>query len=148
MEGEDKDAHALQCVEGGGCKAGKLEGEDKQVHGALVSQAAQDRRLLVLNIANGVAEGIEKWSCKSIPDGSGFSYHFHSDDKSREPIIGLGKFEDFLLNDNNGFGTNLLTTAGRHALETLKNRKRQTEKDRVKRNAKKARGAAGAAAKP
>jgi hypothetical protein len=148
MEGADKDAHALKSAQGGGSKAGKMEGADKQNHGALTSQAAEDRRLRVLNIANSVAESTEKWSCKSFAHGSGVVIHFHSDDKSREPIIGLGNFEDFILNDNNGFGTKMLTPAGSHALETLKNKKRQAEKDRARRNAKKACGAAGAAAKP
>ena len=148
MEGEDKDAHVLKSEQGGASKAGKMEGADKQNHGALTSQAAEDRRLRVLNIANSVAESTEKWSCKSVANGSGVALHFHSDDKSREPIIGLGNFEDFIVNDNNGFGTKMLTPAGSHALKTLKNKKRQAEKDRARKNAKKACGAAGAAAKP
>jgi hypothetical protein len=163
MEGQDKEDHALQSVQGGGHKVGKLEGQALQDAGTLVSQAAEDRREGLLNIANGVAGGIEKWTCESYRSGNFFKHHFLSDDTSREPIIGEGKFEDFVLNDDNGFGTDLLTPAGAQALQTLKNRKRQTERDRDRRKnrgkrggvqdkglvtqppAKKARGSAGAA---
>jgi hypothetical protein len=108
--------------------------------GTLVSQAAEDRHEGLLNIVNGVAGGIEKWRCKSYCSGNFFKHHFLSDDTSREPIIGVGKFEDFVLNDDNGVGTDLLTPAGAQALQTLKNRKRQTERDRDRRKNRGKRG--------
>ncbi len=128
MAGQALEDHALKCVEGGGSKVGKMSGQALEDAGALVSQAAKVRHELLLKIANGVARDTEKWRCESSPNGNAILHRFCTDKTSREPIRGVRKFEEFVLNDANGFGEGSLTPEGANALQTLKDRKKSRGK--------------------
>ena len=106
----------------------KLKCEAAGNNGALISQAAKDRHELLLKIANGVARDTEKWRCESSLDGNAIHHRFCTDKTSREPIDGVRKFEEFVLNDANGFGEGSLTPEGAKALQTLKDRKKSRGK--------------------
>jgi hypothetical protein len=75
---ERRQDHALKIVKGGGSKAGRMTGDTLADHAlkscALVSQAAKDKHVLLLTIANGVEGDTEKWTCKARRDGTAVIY--------------------------------------------------------------------------
>ena len=112
---EKRQAHSLKSETGGGWKVGRmtgvtladhtLKGEAAGNNGALISQAAKDKHELLLMVANGVAGDTEKWTCEAFRDGNAVHYRFRTNklETGQEPILGVRKFAQFVLDDANGF---------------------------------------------
>ena len=142
---EKRQAHSLKSETGGGWKVGRmtgvtladhtLKGEAAGNNGALISQAAKDKHELLLMVANGVAGDTEKWTCEAFRDGNAVHYRFRTNklETGQEPILGVRKFAQFVLDDANGFVQDLLTQEGAEALRTLTDKKRKAHKQATRR---------------
>ena len=65
---------------------------------------------------------------------------FRTDKTGREPILGVRKFEQFVLDDLNGFGAVSLTQEGAEALRTLKAKKKKAHQKAKQKEDKAKRG--------
>ena len=110
-----------------------MTGQTLQDHGALISQGAKDRHELLLTVVNGVVGDTEKWTCDVSHDGNAVHYRFRTTKTGQEPIRGVRKFEQFVLDDANGFVQGALTQEAAEALQTLTDRKRKAQKDAKRR---------------
>ena len=144
---EKRQAHSLKSETGGGWKVGRmtgvtladhtLKGEAAGNNGALISQAAKDRHELLLMVANGFEGDTETWTCEASRNGNAVHYLFHTTKTGQEPIRGVRKFEQFVLDDANGFVQGALTQEAAEALQTLTDRKRKAQKDARRRKKQK-----------
>jgi hypothetical protein len=132
--------YKLKIEQGGGCKVGKMAGQALEDNCALISQSAKDSLELLLKVANGVAGDSEKWKCDASRVGNAVHYRFLTNRTSRKPILGVRKFEQFVLDDLNGFGAVSLTQEGAEALRTLKAKKKKAHQKAKQKEDKAKRG--------
>jgi len=88
-------------------------------------------------VANGFEGDTETWTCESSRNGNAVHYLFHTTKTGQEPIRGVRKFEQFVLDDANGFVQGALTQEAAEALQTLTDRKRKAQKDARRRKKQK-----------
>jgi hypothetical protein len=100
---ERRQAHRLRSEKGGSSKVGPMTGKTMQDHGALTSKGAKDRHELLLMVANGLEGDTEKWTCEASRNGTAVHYLFRTTKTGQEPIHGVREFEQFVLDDANGF---------------------------------------------
>ena len=103
-----------------------MTGADLQEHRALLDQGHTEKHNLMMQLANG-KEGQENfWKCSESRSGTAVFYHFRADNEL--PIDGKGKFEKYLLNDENGFVPDKLTQKGKEARDAMKRTRVQADK--------------------
>ena len=54
-------------------------------------------------VANGLEGDTEKWTCEASRNGTAVHYLFRTTKTGQEPIHGVREFEQFVLDDANGF---------------------------------------------
>ena len=126
MTGADQQKHRDASQQGGGCKKGPMTGADLEKHRALLAQGYTEKHKLMMQLANGKEGQKNFWECSESRNSTAVLYRFRADNELS--IDGVRKFENYLLNDENGFVPDKLTQKGKEARDAMKRTRVQADK--------------------
>ena len=87
-----------------------------------------------MQLANGKKGQENFWECSDSNRGTAVLYHFRADNEAT--IDGVRKFENYLLNDENGFVPDKLTQKGKDARDAMKRTRAEADRDKDRRERK------------
>jgi hypothetical protein len=126
-EGTDKEEHVARVVAKGGIPKGPMIGTELADHRAKKIEGVKKANAVLFRLANGKKNQEHKWTVSSHYRGTASIHTFiHGIDKS---IIGIGKFEDYLLKS---YLSEDLTEDGKLALVEMKKRRIEKDKEKAK----------------
>jgi hypothetical protein len=135
MTGDVLQEHIDLSVLGGASKKGRMIDDDLQEHRALIDQGYTKKHKLMMQLANGKEGQKNFWECSTSKRGNAVFYHFRANNEAT--IDGVREFENYLLNDENGFVPDKLTQKGKDARDAMKRTRVQAAKDKDRRERKK-----------
>ena len=137
MTGADLQDHKDASELGGASKKGRMTGADLEEHRALLAQGHAEKHKLMMQLANGKEGQKNFWECSESRNSTAVLYRFRADNELS--IDGVRKFENYLLNDENGFVPDKLTQKGKEARDAMKRTRVQADRDKDSRERKKKR---------
>ena len=87
-----------------------------------------------MQVANGIAGQTSKWECSvTIHSASSSRYEYCFSNEGRTSISGVRKFEEYLLDDKNGYVPDKLTGQGKLALVAMKKKCKEADANKRRR---------------
>jgi hypothetical protein len=137
MQGIDLQNHIASVVAGGGIAQGPMQGIELEKHKDRQAQGKHLKHYRMMQVANGRTDQENLWKCVIECKGSKIEYRFDSDNDVE--IVGVRKFEQYLLDDLNGYGEKNLTTDGKAARKMMEQQRQASDKLKLRKEGKRAR---------
>jgi hypothetical protein len=141
MQGIVLQNHIASSVAGGGSAQGPMQGIDLQNHICRIkdrqAQGQDHKHYRMMQVANGRPDQENLWKCVIHNVSGRHEYRFHSGNDVE--IVGVRKFEAYLLDALNGYGEKNLTADGKAARKMMEQQRHASDNLKLKRERKSAR---------